>query len=135
MSIRRALSAVVVVVGATAPVGGASPAGAAGPPVAAVAVEQYRYIPGDTTGSVPAAAEVRMARGGRLFLVNVDVSAPHTLTGPVQEDGTYLFDTRGEVDQFDAEEVVGVGALAPGSYDFFCKLHTNLMRGRLVVEP
>ncbi|HEV7887132.1 MAG TPA: cupredoxin domain-containing protein [Acidimicrobiales bacterium] len=118
-----------------AAVAASAPAGAAAPPAAVVGVEQYRYIPGDTTGSVPVATEVRIAAGGRLFLANADPSAPHTLTGPVQPDGAYLFDTPYEVNQGDVAESLGVSRLAPGTYTFFCKLHTNLMQGRLVVEP
>ena len=131
----RRLVAVVLAASAAVLLGG-PPSIAAAPPVMVVGVEQYRYIPGDTTGSVPVSTEVRITEGGRLFLANVDASAPHTLTGEYQPlTGRYLFDTPYEVPQFEAAEVGGVSSLAPGAYVFFCKLHTNLMQGRLVVEP
>ncbi|MDQ1438788.1 MAG: hypothetical protein QOK43_2417 [Acidimicrobiaceae bacterium] len=126
-----------VAVALTAVLFGGSPARATAPPAAVVAVEQYRYIPGDTTGSVPVSttAIVHVSQGGKLFLANVDPSAPHTLTGPEVSFGVYLFDTPYEVGTGDMAQVGGVDKLKPGTYPFMCRLHTNLMRGQLVVEP
>lgn len=107
----------------------------AAPPGAVVVAEHYQYVPGQSRGAVPYEGEVRVAHGGRVVFANLDSAAPHTLTGPVQPDGTYLFDTPGEVNQLSVAEVEGVSTLAPGSYGFFCKLHSNLMWGTLVVEP
>lgn len=115
-------------------VAGPPPSRAAAPPASVVAAEHYQYVPGQSDGLVPYKGEVRVARGGRLLFANLDAAAPHTLTGPVQPDGTYLFDTPAEVNQFTAAEVRGVSTAPPGVYTFFCKLHTNLMWGTLVVE-
>lgn len=111
----------------------ARPAPAAAPPVAVVVAEYYRYVPGDSTGTVPVAAPVVVARGGRVVFANADPAAPHTLTG-VGSDGGYLFDTGPvEVQPGEVREVDGVPALEPGTYDFFCKLHSWMMQGRLEV--
>lgn len=125
----------LVAVAAAAILFGGSPSSrAAAPPAAVVVAQHYQYIPGQSDGVVPYKGEVVIAKGGDLTLANLDESAPHTLTGPPQPDGSYLFDTPQEVNQFSMAQVQGVAALAPGRYPFFCKLHTNLMSGMLVVE-
>jgi plastocyanin len=126
--------AIAAVGAATAPL----PARAVAPPaapVATVVTEQYRFIPGDTTGTVPVAVPLRVQQGGRLFLANVDPSAPHTVTEVVGAGQTPRFDTGREVSFGEAVEVAGVASLPAGTYPFFCSLHTWLMQGELVVEP
>ena len=109
------------------------PASAAAPPSVAVA-EGYRYVTGGDGESAP----LRVVQGGSLLFVNADTLAPHTLTSRTEvSDGEFLFSTGDtEVQSGDARIVDGVEDLSPGTYQFFCRLHSWFMTGELeVVAP
>ena len=130
-------------VSATAILWGGSPSTAATPPepvpaapVVVVSALVYRYTPGETSENSILGGSTRMQEGGTFVFANADPSAPHTVTGPEFEDsGTYLFDSGEPIAAGEAATVQGVETLPPGSYVFMCKLHGNLMRGELVIEP
>ena len=87
---------------------------------------------------------VLAVQGQALTFVNADVSG-HTLTSKqtkpqrVKFGSKYyvirvpLFDSSG-VNPGATRDVKGVTALKPGSYDFYCSLHTG-MTGQLLVKP
>jgi hypothetical protein len=111
-----------------APLAFASSTRAAGPPVAVVVTEAAQYVPGDVDrpGDEPALPLI-LGRGGRLFLVNADTLGAHRITS---YEG--LFDQE-QVNGGQAGEVIGVSALMPGRYGFYCPNHPG-MDGMLEVE-
>ena len=132
----RSLTLLVALVAGAALV--AAPASArsvaVGAPAGLVVAHQYRYVPGDTSGNVPVDLPLRLQQGARLLFTNADPAAPHTLTA-VPEGETYRFDTPIEVQPGETREVEGISSLDPGTYTFFCKLHTWLMQGQLEIVP
>lgn len=96
----------------------------------------YRYTPGEKSENAMLGGSTRMQEGGTFVFANADPSAPHTVTGPwFEERQEYLFDSGEPIAAGEADTVEGVETLPPGSYVFMCKLHGNLMRGELVIEP
>lgn len=127
---------------ATAILWGGSPSSASTPeplpaaPVAVVSALVYRYTPGEQSENAVLGGSIRLQEGGTFVFANADPSAPHTVTGPELEDGSgWLFDSGEPIAAGEAATVTGVETLPPGSYVFMCKLHGDLMRGELVIEP
>jgi plastocyanin len=121
----RALASLFLALGVLGASAGAGAGHAAGDHVVPVAA--FTFLP----------PRVAIPAGDGLTLTNLDVDI-HTLTSVANgADGRPLFGTPfpGVVPQQSAP-VAGVGALAPGSYDFFCSFHQNLptMHGTLVVQ-
>jgi plastocyanin len=100
-----------------------SPARAAVTTGPAVVAANFAYNPADP--SVPA--------GAPLLFANGDAAAPHTLTSVARgRNGLPLFDTGTPISAGQVAVVTGASALAPGTYPFYCKVHTE-MRGVLTV--
>lgn len=127
----------VLAVAAIAALGFSTMANAAVPaPAVAVAGPQ-----GATAGFVSKVAVA--AQGQALTFVNADVSG-HTLTSKATKKKlvrygkkvyvTYvpLFDSDG-VNAGGTADVKGVKTLKPGTYDFYCAMHTG-MTGKLIVK-
>lgn len=109
------------------------PAMAAAPPSVAAASD-FQYVTGGAGSPVP----LRVVAGGSLVFVNGDVLAPHTLTArlPGDHDGARFSTGTTEVQFGEARPVAGVEDLTPGTYEFFCQLHSWFMTGELqVVAP
>jgi plastocyanin len=117
----------------------AAPGASAGIPAPALAVSPPQ---GSTAGF--ATLQVVAAQGQALQLLNAD-SVVHTLQSKKTRPVTVkygrkaytvqvpLFDS-GPVAGASAGDVKGVLSLKPGSYDFYCGLHTS-MTGTLIIEP
>jgi plastocyanin len=90
----------------------------------------FTFVPGDDdTPSMP----VRVVTGSNLLFSNLDVLAPHTVTAVATDaGGAPLFTTADPTPAGATSPVVGVASLAPGVYQFFCRVHTQ-MRGVLRV--
>lgn len=112
---------------------GGPPSAAVGPPATVVTVAYMTFVPGDR-GVMPEPVDVRVSQGGSVVFANSDPGAPHTFSSTPREDGVFLFDT-GSLNFGEAQQVAGIEALAPGTYPFVCRIHMDLMGGRLVVEP
>ena len=96
----------------------------------ALSAVAFTFVPGDDdTPSTP----VRMVVGSGLLFSNLDVLAPHTVTSVATDaSGAPLFTTSAPVPAGATSAVAGTGSLAPGVYQFFCRVHTQ-MRGVLRV--
>ncbi|MGH2829167.1 MAG: cupredoxin domain-containing protein [Actinomycetota bacterium] len=97
------------------------------PPVQIVVTEAAQFVPGgvERPGD-PAPLPLIVERGGRLFLLNIDNLGAHRITA-------YDLDDRGEplfwshtINAGQAGEVIGVRALAPGRYAFYCGFHSGM---------
>ena len=129
----RGAAVVAAVIVAAAGGSALDPASAVGPPSVAVA-EGYRYVTGGDGGPAP----LQMVQGGSLVFVNADTLAPHTLTSRLEVvEGQPAFSTGPvEVQPGEARLVSGAETLTPGTYSFFCQLHSWFMTGQLeVVAP
>jgi spore coat protein A len=130
--VRAAVGATAVLLCATVLVAyDVSPAPDAGPawadPVrnATIVIDQGGVRKGYATPSVT------VSGGGEVTVVNLD-SFDHTVTSVANgPDGLPVFDVR--VRAGTTATVPGVGLLAAGQWDFYCKLHPG-MRGVLTVE-
>lgn len=126
---------VVVAVGlAVVPSGAASQAQTG---AAHVVTHRSTFVPGDDD---LAPLQLTITQGATLTITNLDAFAGHELNsddrvadGPDQDtDPDYLFASAG-VNFRGSAPVVGVEALAPGTYGFHCAVHLDNMHGTLVV--
>ena len=90
-----------------------------------------RIDPGASLGGF-ATPTIELAQGGTLSVINFD-GARHTVTSDDRDaTGTPLFDVL--VAPGETATVVGVAALAPGTYAFHCIFHAATMRGTLTIS-
>jgi plastocyanin len=79
--------------------------------------------------------QITVQQGTNILFFNADPIAPHTLSAIADEFGNYAFDTGEPTAMGKWSFVEGVENLAPGRYQFQCKLHTSLMHGWITVVP
>ena len=97
---------------------------------------QFRFVPGGPECGTPALV---IAAGTRLTHRNLDFAA-HDVRSTALRPGSDEPLFTSELNRYlEAGEVVGVPALPPGRYDFYCTIHPprssgSGMRGTLVVE-
>jgi FtsP/CotA-like multicopper oxidase with cupredoxin domain/plastocyanin len=90
-----------------------------------------RIDPGATFGGFTD-AQVELAKGGTLSVVNFD-GTRHSVTSDDRDaNGNPLFST--VVDPEGTATVEGVADLAPGTYPFHCIFHVGTMRGTLTIS-
>ena len=100
-------------------------------PVNVVTTVAYRYLPGDSDGSIPLVID----QGDQLHLVNADPLGTHNLVSLDTADGVPLFDSGEQTMLGTTSEVLGVPALGPGAYVFYCSVHGfDSMNGVLEVR-
>lgn len=111
------------------------PADAGPAEVRAVLMEWGSFLPGDTDyPELP----LEVPQGSRLLFANVDYVmgaqgwGAHSLVEevPAGELRQPRFASE-QLEPGSSGEVVGIAALEPGSYDFYCSTHGNSMRGTL----
>ena len=86
--------------------------------------------PPEATSAGFAPPRMAVTKGGSLQFVNADTMT-HDITAVAKKDGAPVFKSPFTASG-SSSDVKGVSALAPGSYPFFCSLHTQ-MKGELTV--
>lgn len=127
------IALVAAAVATLVPAGSPSRAGSA----AHVVTHRSTFVPGDDElGPL----KLTVTQGTTLTITNLDAFAGHELNsddltadGPDSDSHPdYLFASPG-VNFRDSAPVLGVEALAPGTYGFHCAVHLDNMHGTLVV--
>ncbi len=109
---------------APGPGGSGGGGGSAAVPTGVVTTTNFSFTP----------ATPGLVAGTRLTYVNADVDAPHTVTAAaVDAAGHPLFDSGKPVNAGGVVPVAGTEKLKPGTYAFFCRVHTQ-MHGTLTVS-
>lgn len=122
---------------AAAALSAAPPPASAAVPSAVVAAAGVQYHVVGTKPVEDGDAHVTVTQGTTILFVNADPIAPHTLSAVPDEFDHYAFDSNdGEPTAPGKYATVdGMESLAPGTYRFQCKVHTNLMNGEITVVP
>lgn len=94
------------------------------PGQSALTAVAFTFVPGDNdTPSTP----VRVVAGSGLLFTNLDVLAPHTVTALASDaSGAPLFTSGDPTPAGATSRVIGVASLAPGTYAFYCRVHTQM---------
>ena len=96
----------------------------------------FRYLPGSDDCRIP---QLSVARGSRLMYRNLDFAAHDVRSFALQPDSDEPLFTSELIRYLGGGEVLGVAALPPGAYGFYCTIHPARtdgtgMRGTLLVE-
>jgi plastocyanin len=84
----------------------------------------FTFVPGDDDTS---RAPLRVIEGSTLLFTNLDALAPHTVNSvATSADGAPLFSSGAPTSAGQTSPVVGVAALPPGQYTFYCRVHTQM---------
>ena len=90
-----------------------------------VSAAALHYLPGDADSTY--ATPLQVTQGSQLLFAPADVLGNHSVTAEQTDaNGTPIFDSGGIIGAGQTAQVVGVDALPPGTYRFYCYAHFEM---------